>query len=119
MSLFSDILAADAAAFANEDEFGEAAVYHGTDTTGRQISIGIQRGNAPFPRQIAEAPQSLGYAFMISVRNDATKGISRQELVTGQDTIEFAEKSGDPTKKTFRITGVESEDPGMLLLRVK
>lgn len=116
MGILDDIMADDASAFLNTDEFGETAIYHNQTTGARSITVAVDR-SPPMP--IQEAQTSMAPYFHVSVANNATRGISRQELNMGLDTIELKANKGDAQYTTYKIKIIEKQDAGMLLLQVR
>lgn len=120
MSLFREQLAADAAAaFLNPEEFGEDAVYHRGGAAGMKRTI-IAVVNRNPPKTLPETRGiSLVNDFLMSVANSSATGISLAELDTGLDTVELFPREGAGVRKTYRIVSVDSQDAGILVLRVR
>lgn len=114
MSVFQDMLAADAAVFVNADEFGEAVVYVPRNGATRDISAQVQR---EVPEGNEQAEGAVVPSLFVTVRNSSTTGISSAEVNTGGDKVRLAQRIGGETKDC-PIIEVVSQDPGMMKLRL-
>jgi hypothetical protein len=121
MTVFDDILKADAAAMCNPSEFGEAVTYTPVMPTAsnpiRAINAMVVRHP---PRPMNAGPQWIAPRMVIHVQNDSTDGITPTQLDTGGDTITVAYKLGD-TAKPYKIQAGDGAavDTGMLTLELR
>lgn len=118
MSLMDDILATDAVAFTNSDEMGETVRYlpEGVEDDAREIPAGVERQP---PAMVMSFPDTNAPMFYVLVANNATTGISAQEINHGLDTIQIKRNVGDTNYSNYRIKVIEKQDAGMLLLQVR
>jgi hypothetical protein len=116
MSLMDDILEADAAAFVNADEFGESVNYMPVTGDPREVSAGVERNP---PMMVMNLPNTNAPMFLVLVANNAITGISAEEINRGSDRIGIKIHKGDAEYAEFRITVIEKEDAGMILLQVR
>lgn len=84
---------------------------------GGERAIGAIVNRDP-PAELGEAPHGHSPLAVIVVRNDSTEGISSAELDTAGDKVRYAVRLGK-TPKDRRITGIISQDAGMLRLEVR
>ena len=117
-----DAITADAATvFCNVSDFAEAVVYHPhrfvTDSLRPARTI-----NAVVIREQVAAYQNdvetILPVFEVHVANDATTGISSEELDTGGDQIEFPARDGQ-TAERRTIVRLTTQDHGMLVLECR
>lgn len=111
-----DIIKADAVnVFANSNDFAESVVYYPYLGEPRTIDVVIER------QQVQLNPEdgdTLTPVFLVHVANNATEGISSEELNVGGDTMEIAVRVGEtPTmRRVIRLLG---HDEGMLDLECR
>lgn len=118
MSLRSEIVADADRVFLQSDDFAETVTYHpyryATDSVRveREIKAVVTRNqvSAFTPDGEVILPE-----LEIRVANDATTGISRDEIDTGGDQIEVAVKVGG-TAERRSIQYITESDEGMLVL---
>lgn len=110
-------MADDSAFFVESDEFGESVVYtKASDSSTRTMYAIVERD---VPQEQQDVPgKSLVRNLVVTVRNDATNGISASELKTRVDTITVAERLGE-TARVFPIVNILSMDSGMLRLQLR
>jgi hypothetical protein len=116
---FDSILTADAAAFLAD--FGEDVTYTPSGGTPRTIKAIVDRRPAQTRKEAGEGfaaqmgkQAKLGFVpdFTITVANDATIGISKDELTLAEDTITF---SLFQTSRTYTILDMPTlTDAGLL-----
>lgn len=118
MSIFDDIMAADAQAVCG-GEFSEAVVYTPSNPSAsnpkRTINAVIQR-NPPAP--LRAAPDYIGPRMIVQVANDATLGISSASLDTGGDTITVAYRIG-ATPIACKLPHPAAMDAAMLTFELR
>lgn len=111
-----DIIKADAVnVFANPNDFAESVVYYPYSGEPRTIDVVIER------QQVQLNPEdgdTLTPVFLVHVANNATEGISSDELNVGGDTMEIAVRVGEtPTmRRVIRLLG---HDEGMIDLECR
>lgn len=111
-----DMIQADAVnVFANPNDFAESVVYYPFSGEPRSIDVVVER------QQVQLNPEdgdTLTPVFIVHVANDATEGISSDELNVGGDRIELAVRVGEtPTLRTvMRLLG---HDEGMIDLECR
>lgn len=103
-------LATDARMFGRD--FGERVVYHPQGRQARPLE-GINVVREGFGAVVGG--DGVGPSFSVSVPNDATHGIAREELDQSQDLVELAVRTGGKLTRR-RIISVADEDAGMLTL---
>lgn len=112
-----DVMQEDAVAvFCNLDDFAETLVYHKKDGGARTI-------RAVVDRQSYAAVTEAGGAYVlplfeIHVANNATTGITSEELNLGGDFFVFSDRIGKRTEERA-ITSLVSHDEGMLILECR
>lgn len=115
MTLAARIITDAGSVFLNSDHFAETVTYYphrfGAAATPRTIKAVITR------QQVAvfEPDQQIIPEFEVRVANDATTGISSEELNTGGDQIKFAARIGE-TETKRSIQYLTEHDDGMLVL---
>ena len=93
----------------------EAIIYLPAGGGERPIDAIVDRDQ---PAELGDAPHGHAPLAVIAIRNDETEGISSAELDTGGDKVRYAVRLGkDPQDR--RITGIISQDAGMLRLEVR
>lgn len=104
-------LAADAAVFF--DDLAEPAVYRPRGHPPRIVNVVVDRQEAA-----SQSPLGLVAARMlVAVRNHPTEGIPLDTLDLAGDTIDLPVRDGtDPSPRA--ITGIVSQDAGILILEV-
>jgi hypothetical protein len=118
MGFLNDVLASDAAAFADPDfGFGEPVVYTKRGGVTRTINAVVYRTPPVTYDQGVKSP-----ALQIDVANSATTGISTAEIDYGSDTITVAQRIGGAAK-AFQIhqpaDGQSDQDAGMLRIELR
>jgi len=94
----------------------EAIVYLPAGGGERPIDAIVNRDP---PAELGDAPHGHSPLAIIAVRNNATDGISSAELdIGGGDKVRYAIRLGK-TPQDRRITGIISQDAGMLRLEVR
>ena len=116
MGLLDTVLANDAAFLADIDEFGESISYIKRDGTTRAI-VGIVVRNVL--RRIAGAPtpQPISPWIEVTVRNDATYGISTAEIDCGADAISLPRRIGE-SAATLQLVSIIHQDHGMVTIKL-
>lgn len=94
---------------------GEEIVYLPAGGGGRTIKAIVNRDQ---PAELGDAPHGHAPLAIIAVRNDETDGISSAEIDTGGDKVRYAVRL-KKTPQDRRITGIISQDSGMLRLEVR
>lgn len=98
--------------FLQVDDFAEEVIYHPGNGSARNIKAVVIRESQS---QMAEIDGVVLPYTVIHVANNATTGISSDELDEGQDQIEFAVRHGQtPQRRT--IMELLNQDEGMLEL---
>lgn len=111
-----DMIQADAATvFCNINDFAEVVTYYARHGSARDITVQVFRDALGV---LAEDGDTVLPTFEIHVKNDATLGISSEELNLGGDSIEFAIRVGQ-AKSRRSITRLVSHDEGMLILECR
>jgi hypothetical protein len=109
-----DILAADAAAFCNPEDFGETVVYYdGGVGEGREVDVLVFR-DEPQP----ESDLTLGARFHVVdvfVAREETRGVLQP---TTNDRISIELRPGDLVPTLCRVVQVAQRDTGGYMLRV-
>lgn len=108
-----DDIAADAATFVNE--FSESVVYRPFGGTARTISALVNRFP---PNQLPGVPEASLPSVVLTVRNNATTGISSTELDTGGDRLDVAIRYGE-TASTREIARLLKSDAGLVVIEVR
>ena len=115
MTLAARIVSDVGTVFLNSDHFAESVTYYphrfGTAATPRVIKAVVTRNQvATFNPDEQIVPE-----FEVRVANDATTGISSDELNTGGDQIKLAVRVGETaTKRSIQF--LTEHDDGMLVL---
>lgn len=108
------MLAAESAIFI--DNLGaEAITYLPAAGGSRAIDALINREQ---PAETGDAPQGHAPLLTIVVINSATTGISSDEVDCGGDKVNLPVRLGE-TAQQRRITGIISQDSGMVKLEVR
>lgn len=115
MSLMDDILSDDAVFGFLSDEFAEDVIWHDADGNTRTIKATIDRHP---PLALNQVPGSVTPHLLVSVANDSTLGIAREEIDRGANVLELKYNLGDTTYTSLKIRVIERQDAGMLLLKV-
>lgn len=103
--------------FLNEDEFAESIVYMPREGGQRTISAIVNRSP---PADMNGVPYAQAIpVYHVQVANNATTGISVDELDTNKDQIELPDKDGGTVTTTRTITKLIEQDSAMLLLEVR
>lgn len=114
MGLLDDVMASDAAAFADTDGFGESVVYTPRGGSPLTITAVVYRGDRmPAPGLAAGSVADL----IVEVRNSSTLGVAMSSINTGGDTITVAKRLGG-TAEAFQIVEILSHDAGMIRVRL-
>lgn len=106
-------LADDAVVFLAD--FAETVIYRPVGRRPRTIHAVVQRQP---PEALADAPSGKAAWFTVEARNDERDGIPARLLDTGGDRLDVADREGG-TPRTRRITLLESQDAGMVRVRVQ
>ena len=111
-----DMIKADAVnVFCNDNDFAEPGRYYPRARSARDIKIVAIREALAI---LGEDGDNVIPLFEIHVANNATSGITSDELNLGGDSIEFAIRvGGQATRRT--ITKLLSHDEGMLVLECR
>lgn len=115
MTVFDDLFR-DAAAPELLTQFGESVVYVPKGGTPRTITQAIVDRNPP--EAIVGPPSGHGPQLLVTVKDDATTGISRTEINTGGDRIEVAVRKGG-TAKSMQVNKLVKDTGGMLSMEVR
>lgn len=115
MTLHDTIQNDASAVFCNADDFAESVVYYTRDGVARCFdAVVIREALAILP----EDGDHVTPVFEVHVTNDATLGISSDELNLGGDSLAFATRVGlERTRRT--ITKLLGHDEGMLVLECR
>jgi hypothetical protein len=112
-----DVMQEDAVAvFCNLDDFAETIVYHKRDGEARSIRAVVDRQSYAGVNEDGGA--YVLPLFEIHVANNATTGITSEELNLGGDFFEFADRLGRETDRRS-IVRLVSHDEGMLILECR
>jgi len=95
--------------------FGESATYKPRTGDTRAITVVIDRHP---PEPLPEAPPLVRPAAHVFADNDATTGISTDELDTGGDEISFPPRL-DESAADWTIVRLINQDNGMVQLEVR
>lgn len=95
--------------------FGETVTYYPKAGGSREITAVVTRGQ---PAELDGAPHGHADRLTIQVANDATTGISSDEVDTGGDEVKLARRIGE-TAANKRITKLISQDAGMMELELR
>lgn len=101
--------------FCNLNDFAETVVYYKRSGLSRSIKAVVQREAFEINPEDGDAIVPL---FEVHVANDATTGISSEELNRGGDQIAFPTRIGQPAEKRS-ITRLRMHDEGMLVLECR
>ena len=121
MTLRSQIADDASLVFLSTNDFAETVtyyphVYFGGSATSRSVSAVV------FRQQVAVLAEDGGETvvpmYEVHVANDATVGISSEELDTGGDQIEFPPRDGKDAEKRS-ILHLVTQDHGMLVLQCR
>ena len=104
-------LQADSSTFTAD--FAESIVYRPLSGIPRTIQALVTRGSPESMQPHGVAPR-----FTIMVRNNHRYGIASDEIDTGGDCVDVAERYGE-TAETRSIASIMSHDPGMLTIEVR
>lgn len=117
-----DQLATDAiSVFCNTDDFAETVTYYPhryyneTARAAREIKAVVLRESITV---LAEDGDTVAPVWQVHVANNATTGISSEELDIGGDQISLPPREGD-TAERRTITRLMEHDPGMLVLECR
>jgi hypothetical protein len=94
--------------------FGETVTYYPAAGGSRGISAIVERDG---PAKLDDAPHGVSDKLIIQVANDATTGISSDEVNTMKDIVKVAVRIGD-TAQDKLITDILSQDAGMMRLEL-
>lgn len=114
MGLLDDVLASDAAVFADTDGFGESVTYTPFGGAARTITVVPFRGVPILP---GGSPAGSTLDLIIEVRNHATLGILPGSLKLRGDKITIAARLGETATDRIIVELLE-QDSGMLRLRL-
>jgi len=95
--------------------FGETIVYYPNGDVSRQILAIVDRKP---PEKLDDAPYGAAPLMTITVANNQTAGISSKQVDTGLDKVELAVRIGQAVQQRM-LTGIISQDAGMLTLEVR
>ena len=113
MGLLDETLQEDSQWLVDTDQFGEAITYTpGDGGAARSINAVIDR------QELMNEDGTLFNGIFISVRNNATYGISLAEFDKGADTITIAERLGGTATKRSIVGDPIAQDAGMIRFRV-
>ena len=101
----------DAAIFVAD--FCESITYRPLDGIPRTIQALVTRGS---PESMQ--PHGIAPKFTIMVRNDHRHGIASDEIDTGGDRVDIAERYGEMAE-TRSLASIMSHDPVMLTIEVR
>ena len=82
----------------------------------REISCVVDRHPVEV---VPSTPGAVAPFARVYPKNDATEGISAEELDTGGDAVQFPERLGGATDRTWSIARMAQHDDGMLELEVR
>jgi hypothetical protein len=116
MSLHDVIIADGVKVFCNTNDFAEGdAIYYSYLGGERRVKVVVER------QQIQVLPEdgdNVTPVFMVHVANNATTGITSEELNIGGDRIAFADRIGGPVRERT-IMRLLNHDEGMLELECR
>lgn len=115
MTLAARIITDAGSVFLNSDHFAESVTYYphrfGTAASPRVIKAVVIRNQVA----VFNPDEQIVPEFEVRVANNATTGISSDELNTGGDMIKLAMRIGEtPTKRSVQL--LSEHDEGMLVL---
>lgn len=113
MATFDEALIATASAFS--DMFGETITYKPKAGGSREIQAIVTRREVA---GIGDAPHGHTGDLEIDVENDATSGISADEVDKGGDLVNLRVRIGEAARDR-RIAGIISQDAGRIVLAVR
>jgi hypothetical protein len=120
MSLRDEIEADAVRVFLNADDFAESVTYHphrfGADAYREPRAIVAVVFRESF--QTLGEDETVVPMFMVHVANNATTGISSDEIDLGGDRIEFPPRDGQPAQRRT-ITRILTQDHGMMELECR
>jgi hypothetical protein len=94
--------------------FGETVTYYPAAGGTREITVIVERDG---PAKLDDAPHGVSDKLIIQVANDATTGISSDEVNTMKDIVKVAVRIGD-TAQDKLVTEIISQDAGMMRLEL-
>lgn len=109
---FDDELVATTAEFLTT--FAETVTYYPIGGGSREISVIVERDE---PAKLEGAPHGVSHKAVIQVANDATTGISSDEVNTKKDQVELAVRIGQAVQKRL-ISKILDQDAGMMRLEI-
>jgi hypothetical protein len=115
MSLHDVIIADGVSVFCNTNDFAETAVYYPLTGGERNVSVVVER------QQIQVLPEDGDNntpVFLVHVANNATTGITSEQLNIGGDRLAFADRVGDVIRERT-ILRLLNHDEGMLELECR
>lgn len=115
MTLHTMIQADAETVFCNVNDFAEVVTYCARDGTQRPINAVLFRESLATFNEDGDVVLPV---FEIHVKNDATLGITSDELNLGGDSIEFAARVGRDAQRRS-ITRLIDNDEGMLILECR
>tara|TARA_R100001163_G_C5049198_1_gene186157 strand:+ start:191 stop:556 length:366 start_codon:yes stop_codon:yes gene_type:complete len=107
--------------FLRTDDFAETVSYHphtyygGTPAASREIVAVVERMEV---QTLDEGGNAVIPMFQVHVANNATTGISSDEIDTGGDQLSFAVRNGEAATRRS-IISVSTQDSGMLVLQCR
>lgn len=111
-----DMIQSDAeTVFCNGNDFAETVTYYARHGSARSIVVQVFRNSLTV---FSEDGDVVLPVFEVHVKNDATLGISSDELNIGGDAIEFAMRVGQDASRRS-ITRLLDHDEGMLVLECR
>lgn len=99
----------------SDGPFSEPVTYRPRTGAARAIQASLVRNPPATP---AELSRGFTPSMMITVLNDATRGISAAELDTGGDAILLAQRLGDATSAAILLPPPDSQDAATLTFRI-
>ena len=107
-------MAADAAVFLNDDEFGEAIVYRKATGAERSIVALVERS----PNRLTDEGRQQRPYFEVTVADDSAAGIGLDELETSTDVLEIPKRLGGAAED-MRVARVLRQDDGLYTMEVR
>lgn len=94
--------------------FGETVTYWPSGGESREITAIVKREE---PARLEGAPHGVSHSLEIQVANDATTGISSDEVNTKKDQVELPVRIGETAQKRL-VAEIISQDAGMMMLEI-
>ena len=94
--------------------FGETVTYYPAAGGSREITVVVSRQG---PAELEGAPHGASPKLTVEVANDATTGISSNEVNKMKDQVKVAVRIGQTAEKRL-VTEIISQDAGMMKLEL-